>query len=82
VFEPNLKASGIKELEWKPKGEFLIQASIPESCEYYLCSGRSSDLLPFRPAFPFAGSEQWLWMNDGYGAYSCGTVPELHRVPF
>lgn len=34
-----------------------IQASIPESYEL-LSQGRSSDLLPVYPAFPFALGEQ------------------------
>jgi len=37
---------------------------------------------PFaRPSRPLTNG-QWLWIDYGYGAYSCGTVPELHRVPF
>jgi hypothetical protein len=43
--------------------------------------GRSSDLLPFTtPSHPLAG--QWLFVENVYRAYSSGTVPDSHRIPF
>jgi len=37
---------------------------------------------PFaRPSHPLV-SGQWQWLGYGFGAYSCGTVRDLHPVPF
>jgi hypothetical protein len=62
--------------------KFHTQASIPESYEYCLRRGRSSDLLPFCRLPVRWLADSGLWNGIGYGAYSCGTVTELRRIPF
>jgi len=45
--------------------------------------GRSSDLLPFARPSRLLASGQWpIERTMVIGAYSCGTVTDLHRIPF
>lgn len=58
----------------------IIQASVPESYELYIAWAGLLTYSP-RPAFPFL-IETVAKMDLVYGAYSCGTVTDLHHIPF
>jgi hypothetical protein len=60
-------------------------ASIPESYEIIM---QMAGLLTYSRLFclpsplSFRDSEKWLRFEHRFRAYSCGTVTELHRIPF
>ena len=56
----------------------------PKAIKTYIVSGRSSDLLPCLNAFPFRsdGIVAKVVVQHVSGAYSSGSVQDLHLIPF
>lgn len=64
---------------------FFTQAFIPESYELLFAKGRSSGLFPVEslPVKTFdSGVKHQQRRMFSIETYSCGTAPDLHRIPF
>jgi len=72
----------MKRMETQIRAGFTSKLQSPKAMNKYRAEAGLLTYSPFaRPSRP-GDAGQWLRMGNGYGAYSCGTVTDLHRIPF
>jgi hypothetical protein len=80
--KPDLKSSG-KNIEVKVR--YNYSNSFPRRQCFEFFSGRSPDLQSLLNRLPvMPKTSQWLWLPHDlvFSAYSCGTVPDSHGIPY
>jgi hypothetical protein len=70
----------MKRMETKASFTFKLQS--PKAMNTVYAEAGLLTYSPFARPSRRVLSGQWLRMGNGFGAYSCGTVTELHRIPF